>query len=90
MIYIFKEQKPQLVIYGITGEFYFSYLAHNAACSISNKNALSRCESRLLGDKIRNEEAIRPTSGHPSFVRAMRGERKSKIMLSSNCDSKEK
>ena len=25
-----------------------------------NKNALSSVESRLLGDKIRNEEAIRP------------------------------
>ena len=90
MINIFKEQKP-LVIYGITGEFYFSYLAHNAACSISNKNALSSSHSRLLGDMIRNEEAIRPTSGRPSrFLRATRGERKSKIMLSSYCDSKEK
>ena len=64
MINIFKEQKP-LVIYGITGEFYFSYPAHNASCSISNKNGFSSRESRLLGDMIRNEKAIRPTSGRP-------------------------
>ena len=83
------EQKP-LEIYGITGEFYFSYLAHNASCSISNENGLSICESRLLGDKIKNEEAIRPMSGRPSFLRATRGERKIKIMLSNYCDSKGK
>ena len=38
-------------------------------------------QSRLFGDKIRNEKAIGPRAVSPSFLRVTRGERKSKIML---------
>ena len=49
-----------------------------------NKNALSSVESHLLGDNIRNEEAIRPGA-----VILLSSKRKSKMMLSINCDSEE-
>ena len=53
--------------------------------------ALRSVESRLVGDKITNEEAIRPQA----VVLSSQGLRsasnwKSKIMLSTYCESKEK
>ena len=56
-----------------------------------NNNALNNVESGLLGDKIRirNNEAIRPRAV-VFFPRATRGERKSKIMFLTYCDSEEK
>ena len=56
-----------------------------------NKNACNSVGSRLLGDKIRNEEAIRSRavvllSSEPRPA----DERKSKIILLTYCDSKEK
>ena len=56
-----------------------------------NKNACNSVGSRLLGDKIRNEEAIRLRavvllSSEPRPA----DERKSKIILLTYCDSKEK
>ena len=54
-----------------------------------NNNALNNVESGLLGDKMRNNEAIRPRAV-VFFPRATRGERKSKIMFLTYCDSEGK
>ena len=56
---------------------------------MTNKNALKSVESCLLGDKIRNEEAIRPRAVDFFFPASHTRWAKSKIKLSTYFDSKE-
>ena len=49
-----------ITIYDIITIGYCKFVKQGAFISLTNKDALSSVESRLLGYKIRSEEAIRP------------------------------